>query len=395
MTGALYLAWRYVAANRFKSLVLLVAISLTLYLPLASRWTLVQFRDAWTARADATPLVVGAAGSRFDLSLHALYFRGEPPHRLTMKDADAVRDSGHARSIPLYLAHTASGHPLVGTTLDYLDRRGLVVGDGHAFAQLGDCVVGASVARRLGLRPGDRLLSDPDNLFHLAGAYPLNMLVAGVLAPAGTADDEAVFADLKTAWVVSGIGHGHEDLATTTDRAAILTRRGNEIVGSPEVYEFTTITDANRHTFHFHGDPETFPVTAILAFPHDARAAALLRGRYLATNSPVQIVVPSEVVDEILDLVLRVQRLFDAASAAVAFLTVLFLALVALLSMRLRRREMETLVLVGAGRGTLALMHAGEYVLILLAAAAVAGLAGAATPLVAGQWLADIILGGM
>ena len=43
-------------------------------------------------------------------------------------------------------------------------------------------------AKRLGLAPGETLISDPENLFDLAGSYPLEMQVVGVLAPAGTAD---------------------------------------------------------------------------------------------------------------------------------------------------------------------------------------------------------------
>ena len=55
-------------------------------------------------------------------------------------------------------------------------------------------------------------MSDPENVFDLAGSYPIIMHVRGVLAPTGTADDGAVFVDIKTEWLIMGIMHGHQDV---------------------------------------------------------------------------------------------------------------------------------------------------------------------------------------
>ena len=53
-------------------------------------------------------------------------------------------------------------------------------------------------------------MSDPLNVFDLSGTYPLKMRVVGVLEKSGSADDDAVFVDLHTEWIISGIGHGHQ-----------------------------------------------------------------------------------------------------------------------------------------------------------------------------------------
>ena len=89
----------------------------------------------------------------------------------------------------------ARGFPIVGTTLDYFAFRQLQIRHGTTLIRLGDCVLGAGVARKLGLEPGDRLLSDPENVFDIAGAYPLNMRVVGVLDDSHAPDDNAVFVD--------------------------------------------------------------------------------------------------------------------------------------------------------------------------------------------------------
>jgi hypothetical protein len=47
----------------------------------------------------------------------------------------------------------------------------------------------------------------------VAGAFPLKMPVVGMLEPTGAADDEAIFVDLKTMWVIAGLAHGHQDMS--------------------------------------------------------------------------------------------------------------------------------------------------------------------------------------
>jgi hypothetical protein len=79
---------------------------------------------------------------------------------------------------------------------------------GRQIAVLGEAVVGARVAGRLDLGPGDTVVSSPENLFDLDGVYPLQLQIVGVLTPTGTPDDEAVFVDIKTTWVIAGIEDG-------------------------------------------------------------------------------------------------------------------------------------------------------------------------------------------
>ena len=43
------------------------------------------------ARCRMASVQQSARGSRFDLTLHALYFRAKPPHPIAMKDSDAIR----------------------------------------------------------------------------------------------------------------------------------------------------------------------------------------------------------------------------------------------------------------------------------------------------------------
>lgn len=358
-----FLAWQYIRYNRAKSVLLVCGITLTLVVP-AAVFILVRYGEAWLlARAESTPILIGAKGSRVDLSLHALYFRSKAPAPITMAEAHKVRESGLATAIPIYGQYTAQGFPIVGTTLDYFDFRNLTVAEGHMLTRLGDCVLGAAVAHTLELAPGASLLSDSENVFDIAGAYPLKMRIAGVLSATGTEDDYAVFVDLKTAWIIAGLGHGHEDMAGADD-SLILDRRGNEVIANAALSEYNEITDENIASFHFHGESRDFPITALIAVPKDEKSAVLLRGRYQDKDATAQLVLPEGVVAEIMELVFKAQRVFNFTIVAIASATALFLILIVSLSLRLRSAELETLHKLGCSRSAIVQLVGAELALI-------------------------------
>ena len=367
-----FLAWRYVAFNKAKTGILVACVSLTLFLPLFLSRMISGFETQLMVRAESTPLVVGVKGSRFDLALHALHFRGRTPDALSMSDCRAIQDSELAAAIPLFSRYQARGYPIAGTTLDYFEQRSLRVAQGESLSMLGDCVLGANVARELGLKPGDRLLSDPKNVFDIAGDYPLRMRVVGVLGASESPDDDAVFVDLKTGWVIEGIGHGHKDMEKAPDGDVVLARTDTNVVANSALPQYMEITEGNAASFHFHAEPDELPITAILIWPRDEKSRALLLGRFTADNSVAQILGSVEVVREMLELVFKVKRFFDANFALVAASTGMFLALTILLSLRLRRREMQTLFQIGCSRGTVVWLQASELMIVLLMSLVVA-----------------------
>jgi len=387
MGSLFFLAGQSLRHRRGQTAVLVFGLAVPIYLVLAVNGLVLRYQDSLVRRAEATPLVAGGPGSRFDLVLHALYFRGRVPHPLKMADLAAMRETGYALPIPLHVRHTARRFPVVGTTLDYFAFRRLEVAVGGQLLQLGDCVLGAAAAAELRLGPGGRLPTDPDNLFDLAGSYPVKLLVRGVLSSAGTPDDRAVFVDLKTAWLLDGLCHGHADVTgTNTEAALLLARTATNVTAGAAVPEDTEVTPGNIASFHLHGDPADLPVSAVLPVAPDARSATLLRGRYQAPESTVQILAARGVVEELLGLVLRIKRFFDANALLVAVSTGLFLILVVLLSLRLRRAEMETLFRIGCARGFTVRLVGLELGLVASMALLVAGAGIAITFALAPAW---------
>ena len=363
--NALFLAVSYLRFHWARSLVLVLVAALILSVPIISQVLLNGSQTALTERAENTPLVLGSRGSQLDLAMNALYFSDDRANPVTMADADVIWDTGLGLPIPLNTAFETNGARIVGTSIEYFEFRGLDVAQGRQIAVLGEALLGASVADRLGLGPGDTVVSAPQNLFDLDGVYPLELSIVGVLAPTGTADDEAVFVDIKTSWVIAGIGHGHDGVLAQGATSG-------DIVASAAIIEFNRITDDNIDSFHFHGDPSDYPVSAILLVPNDDRAATILRGRYLDPENPVQIIVPNDVIGELVGRIFRIKSLLDAVTLIVGGAAFAAVGLAVFLSYRLRAREMQTAFKIGARKGMILRLISAETVIILCVAGAIA-----------------------
>jgi len=368
LIDSLYIAWKYVTFNKVKTTILITSITLIVFLPLALQVLLNASEQQLRARAGETPLLVGASGSALDLVMNSLYFSDNVSQFINMRAAEQIDDSGLAVSIPLYVRFHACGFPVVGTSLDYFDFRGLEVKEGHMLAMLGECVIGSEVAERLGLGAGDSLILSPENLFDIAGVYPLKMKVTGVLAANHSADDTAVFVDTRTTWVMQGLGHGHEDVTLTRDSSVVLQRDERNVTANAKLLHYTEITEANLGSFHFHGDEKDYPLTAVSALPRDTRSATLLRGRYLE-DKQYQITRPDDVIDSLMENIFRIKNVIDAVIVIVGFATVLTLLLVFVLSLRLRQGEIDTVFRIGCSRLTVVRLLAAEILIIAVVSA--------------------------
>ena len=369
MKDLLYLSVNYIRHHRVKLLVLTLAITLVSWLPIAIQSIVDQTARQLSQRAERTPLVIGAPGSPLELSLGSLYFKTKTPEVLPYAEVAAVRATGYARAIPLYYRFRVQGYPLVGTSPDYFDYRGLRLSSGRHAALLGEAVIGAQVARDMQLTVGDHVISSPESVFDLAGVYPLKMPVVGILAPGFSPDDEAVFVDIKTAWVIQGLGHGHQDLNRKEALGQILKREGDNIIANASVRQFNEITPDNLDSFHFHGDNADNPISAIIPVPADKKSAALLLGHYLEERSNVQIVRSQRVIGELLDTLFTVRDYIVVGIAIVALATATVALLVFYLSLRLRKGERFTLARIGASRWQIQALMATEVIFVLLLSA--------------------------
>ncbi len=391
MTGAFFLGWRYLHFHRFKTLVLLASMTLMMFLPAATRLLVADSAVALTARAQATPLLLGEAGGELELVLNALYFHAEQPPTLPYAALDEIKASGLANGIPLYTRFRSRTAPIVGTSLDYFEFRNLQLSAGRMMGLLGEAVVGANVASERGVGPGDHLLSSPETVFDLAGVYPLKMRIVGVLARSGSADDDAVFVDVRTAWVIQGLGHGHQDLTEGGSSASVLSRNGGTITANAGLKQFNEITPENIRDFHFHGESSGFPLSAVIIVPPDAKNATLLRGRYQNHESAFQVLVPADVLDDLLETVFTIQNYVILGLMMLSLATIAVVTLVFLLSQQLRRGEFMTLKRMGASRGFVATLIASEIGFVLLGSILLSALLSWVTRQYATEFLLSLV----
>ena len=360
----LRLALRSLSHHRIRSVVLVLCIALIGVLPTAVEGLLDLYRERLEARAVSTPLVVGAPGSRSDLLIHSLYFRGEVERILEMKVARSVAESGYAVPVPIHLMSSVRDHPLVGTTPDYASFRQFRFQSGRWPQKLSEAAIGSAVAHKLGLAVGDSVPTDVYKLHDLAGAYPLLLKIKGVLAATGTPDDDAVFVSLQTSWVVSGEGHGHQVIDPETDFNLILENKSSNITATAAVVEAVEVTPENEDSFHFHGDPDALPITALIIDANDDKGETIIRSR-LRRDEELQVLDSMNELRELLAVVLRAKAILDANSLLVMVATTLLLGLIVTLDVKVREREVRTLERIGAPRGFVARLLFTEVAIVV------------------------------
>lgn len=399
----LLLALRYAIFNRARTITLVLAVTVVAALPLIVASGVRAFERALGARAETTPIVVGAPGGRFDLVLAALHYRqgADAIPTIPLSTCRAIGDYIRAnaaetpgretRVFPLATSHTASGVPIVGTTLEYLDYRGLRPVAGRLPAIIGEVALGSEAAAQLGLKPGDTILSDRTTLFDISKNLPMCLHIVGVFGKTGTPDDRAVFCDLKTDWIIAGLGHGHDDVAKVEAKNILKKESdasGTNLVATAAVRAAVEVTPKNIASFHFHSDDP--PISAVVVVPASDKTATMLEG-WGAKALKVQFLESRRVVAELLSIVIRVERFFNFGLLVVAFACMLVLGLVFALSLRLREAERDTLFRIGASRNTVVSLLAVELALIvgvgLVKAAVLALIAAGLSPWIIGKIL--------
>lgn len=350
MKESFYLAIKYLQFHLTRTLILVGSIGLILYLPAGLQKLISESEIQMMSRADATPFIVGAKGNSTDLVINTLYFEQTKIESLTLSTVKSLEETGFGYAIPIVSLFHARGYPIIGTNLDYLNFRNLSVEKGRTLRYVGECVLGHSVAKQLNLGPGDSIVSSPENFLDLAGIYPLKMVVVGILETSNSADDLAIFTDLKTNWIIMGLGHGHQDLQSVNDPTLVLKRDSTNVIASAKLYLYNTIDGSDIESFHFHGDINDYPVTSILFIPDNHKTATLLRGRFETGEITDQIVIPSIVVENLLQNIFRIKQIFNTVFILVGFATLFILGLIIMLTLRLRKDELYTMFTIGSSR---------------------------------------------
>jgi putative ABC transport system permease protein len=357
-----------------QTLVLVMCIMVPIFLPVGARVLIADYQTGLTARAAATPMILGAHGNRFDLTFAALYFRQGELDTVPYPEARRLQEQ-QGLAVPIHARFKARGYPIVGTTPEYFEKRSSRIQAGELPLQLGETLIGADVAVELELTVGDSLFSDQAELYDIAIPPALKMKIVGVLAASQTPEDDTVFVGMETCWILEGLAHGHADAESKQiDPKLILGQDENNTVLSQALIEYNEVTPENIDSFHYHGDPELLPLSAVLFWPHTEKDGTLAKAR-INQSKKFRMLEPTVVMNDLLAFVLKVRSLIDAISWMLASITALLTLLVFLLSSRLRSREVNTLERLGCSRHFVVGLYLSE-ILSVLALAATCALLG-------------------
>lgn len=204
--NTLGLAWRYLWSRPLSAVlnVLLLALglaSITFLLLVAN-----QVERAFQRDLAGIDVVVGAKGSPMQLILAGVLHLDVPPGNIPLSAVNALKaNTLVAEVIPVSLGDSFHGYRIVGTSLAYPKLYGVTLSEGRLWYAPMQVVLGATVARKLGLHAGQSF----SGAHGLGAGGPVHAespyVIIGVLAPSGSVLDRLILTDTASVW------HVHED----------------------------------------------------------------------------------------------------------------------------------------------------------------------------------------
>lgn len=158
-------------------------------------------------------VVVGAKGSPMQLILSGVFHIDVPPGNIPLAEVQQLAQHPQvAKLIPLSLGDNLQGFRIVGTTTDYAAHYGAQLAQGVLWSTPMQAVLGAQVASRTGLQPGQAFEGahglGAGGAMH--GETPYT--VSGVLAPCGCVLDRLVLTATESVWQVHDDMHAGDQM---------------------------------------------------------------------------------------------------------------------------------------------------------------------------------------
>jgi len=342
----LTLSWRYLWSRPLGAALNLLLLSLGLasisFLLLVG----VQLNRAFDKDLAGIDVVVGAKGSPMQLILCGVFHLDVPPGNIPLSAIAKLRANPLLASvIPISLGDNYQGFRIVGTSHDYVEHYGATLAQGKLWDDSMQVVVGATVARKLGLQLGQTFAGSHGLSAggHVHGDTPYT--VVGILQASGSVLDRLIVTDTTSVWRV------HED--------------------------FTALDDEDRKVME-----QDREVTMAL-IRYRSPLAAVTFPRFINSSTEMQAAAPAYEISRLLSM-LGLGTSVLQAFAGVLLLTAGLSVFIALWSaVRERRADLALLRMLGAAPARIAALLLGEA-LWLGALSALLGLA-------AGQALTALI----
>jgi putative ABC transport system permease protein len=211
----LFFAWRYLWARPMGAALNVLLLSLGLASITFLLLVGAQLSKAFDRDLAGIDVVVGAKGSPMQLILSGVLHIDVPPGNVPLKAVRELEKHPMVSSIiPISLGDSLQGFRIVGTSHAYLEHYQATVAQGTLWTQPLQVVLGATVARKLGLQLGNTFAGahglGGGGHMHDDSAYT----VIGILEPSGSVLDRLILTDTASVWKV------HEDYTAAPDDTA-------------------------------------------------------------------------------------------------------------------------------------------------------------------------------
>jgi putative ABC transport system permease protein len=205
MTPTLGLALRSIWNRRTTALLTISAIAISVALLLGVQKLRTAAKDGFANTVSGVDLIVGARSGQLNLLLYSVFRVGDATANVSWGSYQKIaRHPDVAWTIPISLGDSYRGYRVMGTSNDYFDHyhfagtRELRFEAGGRFSDLYDAVLGADVARQLGLKLGDPIvIAHGLGNVSFANHDDKPFRVAGILGRTGTPVDRTVHVGLE------------------------------------------------------------------------------------------------------------------------------------------------------------------------------------------------------
>jgi putative ABC transport system permease protein len=343
----LSLAGKSLLNRRFTASLILLSIALSVALLLGVERLRVESRSSFANTISGTDLVVGARSGSINLLLYSVFRIGDATNNISWK---SYRNFAQHRlvewTIPISLGDSHKGYRVMGTNGDYFKhyrygrKRPLEIGQGAAFTEVYQAVLGSEVAERLGYRLGQSIV-----IAHGAGKTSFTLhkdkpfTVVGILRSTGTPVDRTIHVPLE------GIEAIHKDWVA-----------GTQVPGFS-----LSATEALEH------DLTPKAITAFLV-GLKSRIATFRVQREINDyrKEPLLAILPGIALQQLWDLMSVAESALLIVTALVVAVGLIGMLTVMLAGLNERRREMAILRSVGARPAHILLLIIGESLLLSL-----------------------------
>jgi putative ABC transport system permease protein len=194
-----------------------------------------QSQETFTQFTGGFDAVLGARSSKLQLVLNAVFHLEASPANIAWKDVEEIqKNPGVELAVPIAMGDNYRGYRIVGTMpemftkAEYAKGRKLTArAPGRLFdPALREAVVGSFVARKLGLKRGDKFHPFHGLNFDEGHAHEEEYVVVGVLEPSNTPADRVLWIPLEGVQKMEG--HAAE---TATDVSAVLVKLRTPLAG--------------------------------------------------------------------------------------------------------------------------------------------------------------------